>query len=89
MTGRLSAGVALCSLALIGAAAYALCTLAGLRPMTAVISGSLPDATSNPALAALLGALYAACHLGCWLFAPAFVIAAAMLTAWNALGRPR
>jgi hypothetical protein len=84
---QLSAVRILLGLALLCAAADALCTLAGLRPMTAAISGSLPDASHDPALVVLLGALCAACRLAFLLFAPAFVIAAALLTAYDALAQ--
>jgi hypothetical protein len=84
---QLSAARILLGSALLCAVADALCTLAGLRPMTAAISGSLPDASHDPALVVVLGALCAACRLAFLLLAPAFVIAAALLTAYNALAQ--
>jgi hypothetical protein len=78
---RLSAAGILLGLALSCAIADGLCTLAGLRPMTAAISGAVPDASYDPALVVLLGALCAACRLAFLLFAPALAIAAALLAA--------
>ena len=85
MKPKLSAATILLGLALLTVVADGLCTLAGLRPMTAAISGALPDASENPALVLLLGALCAVCRLAALLFAPAFVIAASLLATHDVL----
>jgi len=82
---RLSAASLLLGLALLSVLADVLCTIAGLRPMTAAIAGALPDASSDPLLVAALGAMCAGCRLAVLLLAPAFVIAAALLAAHDAL----
>jgi hypothetical protein len=82
---RLSAASILLGLALLSVVADGMCTLAGLRPMTAAIAGALPDASSDPVLVLALGALCAICRLAVLLFAPAFAVAAALLMLHDAV----
>jgi hypothetical protein len=70
-------------------ALYLVCELAGLREMTAVVSGAVPDAGSNREVAVLLGAIYAASYLAFVLLAPPLALAAVLLALWDGIGRRR
>jgi hypothetical protein len=57
--------------------------------MTAVFSGSLPDAAADRELAAVQGLLYAVSYLSFVLLTPPLIAAAVLLAIWEALQRAR
>jgi len=52
---------------------------AGLRPMTGILSGSLPPGAASPTSAALLGLVYIGAYLGFVLAAPVLCLSSLVL----------
>ena len=70
--------------ALFFAIAFAITHLAGWRPYASMLSGSLPETTTSPDVAILLGLLYTISYFGLVLLSPICLIA---LTIYLAITR--
>jgi len=69
------------------AALYGISELAGLREYTTFISGTSANLGMHPHTAALLGLVHLVLYVGSILLAPIMLIAAGLLTGWNAVRR--
>jgi len=70
-------------------AAYGVAHLAGLRPLTTILSGSSPPSSLPPLAASALGCAYVVLHFAAIVVAPILAIAAALLAAADRLAPGR